>query len=408
MKQKLLYIAIIATLVAGCRPKGDVYFDPNDPINMQYATYADQFDAIWRGMNTHYVFWSEDSTNWDAVYKDFLPRFQELDTAYVANGATPDSATFANLYTEMTATLRDHHLTMQVRDVHTKAPYAFCPGMVEVKQRDYAVGQDYSFESIQTALDGFVSSGLLSSGTWGEMNEQHNFFGVRNVDSKKIAYLWLSNFQLTESLAKEPASESDSLYIQNIRDWMNLCLNDSSLLGIILDTRCNTGGNVGDLDLVVAPFISKPLRYADVRYKEGSGRYEYTDWIPAIIDTVAPEDRRDLEAENIPYVVISNAMSISMGEISAAAIKQLPTGCMIGERTFGAHGQIMPYPALLHDGSFGDRNGLHYVYTSSMQTRFTGEEVLEGIGVEPDKSILQVESGYLGAMEKAIDYIKAY
>ena len=408
MKQKLLYIAIIATLVAGCRPKGDVYFDPNDPMNMQYTTYAEQFDAIWRGMNTHYMFWSEDSTDWDAVYKEMLPRFQELDTAYAANGSTPDSATFAGLYTEMTSTLRDHHLTMQVRDVHTNARYAFFPGLDEVRQRDYVTGQDYSFEGLQTAINGFVSSGLLSSGTWGEMDGQHNFFGVRNVDEKKIAYLWLSNFQMGEALDKEPATAGDSLYIQNIRGWLDLCLNDSNLLGIILDTRCNEGGNMSDLNKVVAPFIGQPLRYADVRYKEGSGRYEYTDWIPAIIDTLPAAERRDIAADNIPYVVLSNAMSISMGEISAAAIKQLPTGCMIGERTFGAHGQIYPYPTLLHDGSFGDEAGLHYVYTSSVQTRFTGEDMLEGIGIEPDKSILQVESGYLGATEKAIDYIKAY
>ena len=408
MKQKLLYIALIATLVIGCRPKGDIYFDPNDPMNMAYTTYTGQFEAFWRGMNTHYVFWSEDSTDWDAVYKDMLPRFQELDTTYATSGTTPDSATFAGLYAEMTATLRDHHMSIQVLDVHTNKPFLFYPGVAEVKQRDYVVGQNYSFEAIQTAINGFVSSGLLSSGTWGEMGEQHNFFGIRNVDDKKIAYLWISNFQISQALSKEPESEGETAYIQNLRSWLDLCIKDENLLGIILDTRCNLGGKVEDLKYVVGSFIGKPLHYADLRYKEGVGRYEYTDWIPAIIDTVAAENRRDLEASNIPYVVLSNAMSISMGEISAAAIKQLPTGCMIGERTFGAHGQIVSNSALLHDGSFGDKDGLHYVYTSSMQTRFRGEEVLEGIGVSPDKSVLQVESGYDGTMEKAIDYIKAY
>lgn len=125
-------------------------------------------------------------------------------------------------------------------------------------------------------------------------------------------------------------------------------------------------------------------------------------------DTNNIRNRRDLEAENIPYVVLTNAYSISMGEMSSAAIKLLPTGCMIGERTFGAHGQLISLSTIFHDGTFGDPNGKHYVYTSSLQLQFLEDGILEGQGITPDKSILQMESGYAGAMEKAIDYIKAY
>ena len=81
---------------------------------------------------------------------------------------------------------------------------------------------------------------------------------------------------------------------------------------------------------------------------------------------------------------------------------------MIGERTFGAHGQLYSLSTIFYDGTFGDPNGKHYVYTSSLQTKFLDGGILEGQGVSPDKSILQMESGYAGAMEKAIDYIKAY
>ena len=160
--------------------------------------------------------------------------------------------------------------------------------------------------------------------------------------------------------------------------------------------------------IVVGAFINEPLQYGNLRYKEGAGRYEYTDWIPAIADTLDIRNRRDLAAQNIPYVVLTNAYSISMAEASSAAIKLLPTGCMIGERTFGAHGQLTSLSTIFHDGTFGDKNGKHYVYTSSLQTQFLDGGILEGYGITPDKSILQMESGYAGAMEKAIDYIKAY
>ena len=175
------------------------------------------------------------------------------------------------------------------------------------------------------------------------------------------------------------------------------------------EVRINEGANVNDLNIVVGSFISEPMHYADVRYKEGLGRYEYTEWIPAMVDTSAIPNRRDLAKANIPYVVLANAFSISMAELSAEAIKMLPTGRMIGERTFGAHGQSVSYSTIFHDGEFGNINGNHYVFTSSMQTRFVGEQrVLEGEGVSPTKTITQAEAGYEGAMEKAIDYIKAY
>jgi hypothetical protein len=411
MKKGLLYIAMIAVMLAGCRQKGDVYYDPNDQLNMSYATYAGQFEAIWHGLNTHYVFWSEDSTEWDLVYKEMLPRFQELDSAYKNYGTIPDSLTFVGMYQDVTSTLIDHHLAMQIRDVHTNKPYIFKPGQDEVNQRDYVQGQTYSAAAMKEAIDGFVKDGLLTSGTWGKRGNYVNFFGIRKVDTKKIAYYWQNNFFMTSTLQAGILDTDDELaqqYTKNIESWLDMCLNDEDLLGIILDNRCNGGGQVADLKIVIGPFISEPLQYGNIRYKEGPNRYEYTNWIPVYADTMDIRNRRDLEDQNIPYVVIANAYSISMAEMSSAAIKLLPTGCMIGERTFGAHGQLNSLSTIFHDGTFGDPNGKHYVYTSSMQTQFLEGGILEGQGVSPDKSILQMESGYAGAMEKAIDYIKAY
>ena len=406
MKHKLLYIIILAGILMGCRQRGDVYFDPNDPINMQYTTYAAQFEAIWRGMNTHYVFWSQDPTDWDAIYQNMLPRFQELDSKYQADGSTPDSLTLVNLYAEATKTLIDHHLKLYVRDIHTGQECAYCPGREEVLQRDYVVDQQYSAAAMKEAIDGFVSSGALNEGKWGQLDKNINFFGIRYVDDKKIAYLWQNSYKMTESLKREGETELEKQYIQNIRSWLDMCLNDENLLGIILDNRCNNGGSTNDLDIAIGSFIGERLHYADLRYKEGSGRYEYTDWIPAYVDV--NDNHRNLEAEKIPYVVLTNAFSISMAEITSQIIKNLPTGCMIGERTYGAHGQSNDYTTVFHDGAIGSTSGNHYIFTSNLQTRFVNESVLEGTGITPTKSILQLESGYSGAMLKAIDYIKAY
>ena len=405
---RCIVILALASSVLGCRPKGDVYYDPNDPLNMIYTTYTGQFEAVWRGMNTHYAFWSEDTTDWNAVYSRMRPQFEELDRAYDESGATPDSATLVGLYAQATSSLIDHHMALYVRDIHTNIVCRYSPGREEVRQRDYTAGQTYTTAAMKEAINGYVSSGLLDGGQFGKFGTAENYFGTREVDGKKIAYLWLNSYNLTKLLSLAPENEEEEQYIQNVNSWLDLCLNDSSLLGIILDNRCNSGGLLADLKIVVGPFIGSPLHYADVRYKEGAGRYDYTDWIPAVIDTVALPDRHDLAKDNIPYMVLTNAASISMAEMSAAAIKMLPTGRMIGERTFGAHGESNEYSTLYHDGAFGSTNGPHYVYVSNVQTRFVGEEVLEGIGITPDKIITQAEAGYQGAMEKAIDYIKAY
>ena len=398
---------MFAAVLAGCRQKGDIYIDPNDPMNMSYTSYEVQFEIFWRGMNNYYVFWSEDTTDWDATYYRMQPKFKALDEAFEASGTPADSLTFTTLYQEATHGLLDHHMAIMLRDVHTDKPYLFEPGKDEVLQREYVAGQKYGTAVMKEAIESFVSNKLIDAVQWGKMEDNENCFGIRTLENgKKIAYLWQSAFDMTASLSKEGNSAEEKQYINNIQAWLEMCLTDPDLAGIILDNRCNNGGSVVDLDYVVGAFISEPLHYADTRYKEGAGRYDYTDWIPCYVDTAAK--RRDLEAEGIPYIVLTNAFTISMAEISAEIIKKLPTGRMIGERTYGAHGVLMPYSTFYHDGTFGDKEGKHYVYTASRQMRFVDDGVLEGKGITPTKAVFQSEEGYAGAITKAIDYIKGY
>ena len=409
MKHKLLYIAAIVLLITGCREKGDVYFDPNDPQTMAYTTYADQFEVIWRSMNMYYMFWSEDKTNWDDVYYTMMPKFKALDAAYEADGTVADSLTLTTYYQEVTHSLIDHHLAMVIKDVHTDSQYVFTPGKDEVLSREYTIGQTYDREHMQEAIASYEASKMLDAGQWGKMDDNINYFGIRTLDDgRKIAYLWQSGYQMVSALATtEPKNDEERMYINNIQAWLDMCLTETHLAGIILDNRCNRGGQAADLNVVVAPFIKERLHYADVRYKEGPGRYDYTDWIPVYVEPL-PGMFRDIEAEDIPYIVLTNAFSVSMGEVSSEVIKHLPTGRMIGERTFGAEGRLYDYNTLYYNGTFGSRDAKHYVYTSSMQSRFVEEGQVEGIGITPTKVVYQAEDGYLGAMNKAIDYIKGY
>lgn len=409
MKRRILYIALIALAVTGCREQGDIYMDPNDRMNMSYSTYAEQFDIIWRGINTHYVFWSEDKTNWDAVYQTMIPKFSALDSLYKADTTVVDSAAYVKLYSEACSTLIDHHMAIVWRDVHTNKEYIFHPGEKEVLSRDYTRGQVYTSDTIISSIKECIAAGLLDGGRWGTWGEEyHNFFGTATLpDGRKIAYLWQNGFTMSRAINGQAGNEEEAQFIKNIRSWLQMCTTDPNLAGIILDNRNNRGGNVSDLKLIISPFITEPIHYADIRYKEGTGRYEYTAWEASTVDTVA-DVKRNLEAEHIPYVVLTNAYSISMGEISAKVITMMPTGHMIGERTFGAHGMLIDNPSLFYNGTFGNQSGKHYIYTANLQVNFTDGGILEGTGITPNQEARQADHGYDGVLQKALDYIKSY
>ena len=56
--------------------KKDIVDNPN---NTEYSTDVEQFEAVWNGLNTSYVMWTIDSTDWDAVYEKYHPIFKDME-----------------------------------------------------------------------------------------------------------------------------------------------------------------------------------------------------------------------------------------------------------------------------------------------------------------------------------------
>ena len=147
------------------------------------------------------------------------------------------------------------------------------------------------------------------------------------------------------------------------------------------------------------------------RYKEGPGRLEHSVWTPYYIDPLS-QYHRDITAENIPYVVICDIFSISMGEIEPATIKAvLPTSHVIGERTFGATGPLQPTTSidLNYGGPFGNISTMHhYIYTSTFEAQIGGK-VLEGVGHMPDQMVLRKDhnGSFKAQIDAALEYIQS-
>ena len=89
-------------LLAACKK------DPENPVsNQPPSTFSQAFDEFWNDMNVNYVYWDIDTTNWDAIYRQYKPLFSALQL-----GDTADPARSVGYFHAMTDGLIDHHLRL--------------------------------------------------------------------------------------------------------------------------------------------------------------------------------------------------------------------------------------------------------------------------------------------------------
>ena len=105
-------------------------------------------------------------------------------------------------------------------------------------------------------------------------------------------------------------------------------------------------------------------------------------------------------------------LSISCGEVTAKTVKCLPNGIVVGERTFGATCVLNSDFDEYYSGTFGNRNGNHYVYTPTYLTKDINGNILEGYGITPDVDAVFSEDNYFSGIDNqlmtAIEIIKAH
>lgn len=384
----ILVVIALAALCGSCRKDADDIPNPDLGVLTGYLTYEGQFLAVWHGINSSYVHWSADTVDWDARYRRLLPKFQHLDSMLLDDNVADEDRcvpyeAFSALYTELLQGLIDHHMTVYIKNL-APAPgddqqvFAYMPGLEEVKSRDYYHGR-VGIEAGMKALRQMEQAGQMSELQYESSND--GFAIVSGLIEGRYAYLRMSGYELSAFVDEQDPATQNGRLAAVYRHWMELCSRPSTQ-GIILDNRGNTGGYATDLQYVVAPFIAEDIVPAYCRTKNGLHRLDYTPWAPMTIHKAA-ETRTD-----IPYLVLADVWSVSMGEITTAAIKSLPNGYFIGERTFGGHGPLSGNFSRTFAGTFGSMDDYHYVYTTTYQTKFVDGGILEGYGIVPDTEVL--------------------
>lgn len=423
MRRNIIILAVITLIFSGCRKEADYHPYIGENGALAYDSYSTQFEYLWKCLSTGYVFWDVDKTDWDAVYNEYMPKFAALDAKHKA-GQVVRTSELQELYVGAMGGMKDHHMNIVVKNLFPPADeqkpiVIVSPGDLEIEKRDYYVeDREHSlmrFSEMLLSMNQVYeieSPEMVSYQDASGQKYTYYFCLIKLPDGRMIPYLWQSSVNMTNTLSALGTTGPAGTAAAIIDHWFTAIktMPREQLAGIILDNRCNTGGLNVDFKYVVGSFINTPIEVYKTRYKEGPNRLEHSVWTPMVINPLNTY-HRDLTAENIPYVVLVDMYSTSMGEMEPIAIKKaLPTSYIIGERTFGALGSLMAsYIDITYGGPFGNLNSMyHYVYTSTFESLMNGE-VLEGIGFTPDKVVNRKDHNgdFKPQLDAAIEYIKS-
>lgn len=393
--RNLLMALVAALALAGCRDDMPTMQNPRTDMNI--SNWAEAFESFWSGMNYNYVFWSVDPTDWDAVYKEYKPKFDALADAGFDDPEVNDEA--FEMIKEMTANLVDNHYAVQFYMPNTT--YTFVPLDERLSSRENYHSADLFEAYWQGAIQRLIQEGRLQNGLLGSSeNGDIPVTALVGVLDKHIIYFRLSQFGLLGHL------QNDTSVIEEIRKrYVELLNTYPDVRGVIIDLRGNRGGYVNDLPWVLGYFVNERHVFMYQRGKSGIGRLDYGPWIPQYLQPMALDRKLD-----VPIVVLADMQSMSMAELATIAVLSLPNGCFIGERTIGGQGTLASYNEAFEETYSGYiMNDVYMIYTSQIMSCDVNGAIYEGVGIPPTIEAPFDEASFARGidtqLERAMEYI---
>ncbi|WP_159456004.1 S41 family peptidase [Chitinophaga eiseniae] len=368
MKSPVSYILpllMILLMTAACRKDLPQLNEPQDYVS---ANFNEVFDAFWTGMNNNYVFWDIDTVDWDQVHRTYKPLFAQLNIN--------DSNDVRKAYTyfkQMTAGLVDSHYDISFADTWLADSNSVNPAF----QRKRASPDYHPRISIFHFYD-TIPTHYLNAGRRGFTNtpDGRQYVAVSGTINQNILYLYFSGFNLKTLFNTDTMNgvkRVEQYFFDNLAQR-------NDLKGIIIDVRGNGGGSLDDLNFLLGKMVTQPVHFGYTRSKLGNGRLDFSPWAPAY---VTPQT--GAKAITVPIVMLADAWSISMAEMTTMAVKALPNGHFVGERTWGANGPLTGNK--FYNGGQFSTGWLNLVYTSSLVFKYIDGNVYEGVGFPPDRAV---------------------
>lgn len=275
MLRKFISAIIFAAAFASCHHVEE--WDQN---------YEGNFDALWTVVDQHYCFFKEKGVDWDEVYSRYRPK--------VSNDM--QGLQFFNLCAQMLDELRDGHVnlsssfkTSYYRKWWSDYPQNYDARLVE----QYYLKFDYS-------TVGGIDYAVLRD---------------------NVGYIRYSSFSYAIG---EGA-------LDGILSQFALCK------GIIIDIRDNGGGDMTNVETLVARFIDSRILAGYICHKTGPGHDDFSEPFAYYFDPAEPHRVRWLK----PVVVLTNRSTFSAANNFVSVMQYLPNVKIVGARTGGGSG--MPY-----------------------------------------------------------------
>lgn len=419
---KVILIASLALSVISCRKDSPIVMNPED---VSYFTGTESYPSeifknFWNAMNTSYVFWDIDPTDWDAIYTQYAPKFEELDLIFAQEDsddlveidnyeddgettimARPSYIQSFEYIKQMTANIIDGHYDVELKGVGYEIP-----SLEQMKSRDYY--HDESTRSEESALIWNAFCNKPSEITNIKIAKYDNYLTIYSGEIDGIAHLRINYFLLYEAIEGNANINSDSSNAtveEILENFVNITKSED-FKGAIIDLRNNAGGYDTDLRILFGNYVNQNdyIPIAQTRQKNGPGRLDYSPYMTTGLIGSSSEP-----TVTFPVVTLINLYSISMAEMFCLFAKEFnPNSVIIGERSYGANGPIVSN-SILSAGVV--ENDYMLIYTAGQMTVDNNGVCYEGVGITPDIEILyndaidDLKVGTDVVMNRAIEYL---
>lgn len=398
---------LLLVLVTSCREESDALqnYAFNDGLAFEKAqkSFAGKFKVLWKALDQNYGIWDYERSqglDWDAVYDEFLPKYEALDKR---DDVTDDE--LQKLLEATLAPLHDGHFAAQMENHQTGNFVVTVPSNTRTKERD-------DFEAMKNTthnLSAYLPAAFGGTGNqildYKEADTHIADMGEYGITVKyalfkdNIAYFYFSGFYLTLYLNDEKyqkifgkanaVTQQLALAVRQAwQAWFDKVQElhaSGQLKGVVIDLRNNGGGMLDDNQYVLGSMLpSGGFEVAFSRFKRGVGRYDYSPLSPFKVPTLETAHETITE----PIVVLTNCGSVSMAEITSLGCQSLPNGTLIGKRTHGGLCSLITNPGVYYQnysGIIGEMNKTPiYLYIPHMTTISKEGKLFEGVGLTPD------------------------
>lgn len=244
------------------------------------------FDALWQILDEHYCFFDAKQVDWNKIGSEYR---KQIDPEW-------DAETFFAHCANMLAELHDGHTNLiswfdvsYYRKWWSDYPQNFDLRLIE----EHYLGFDYHSGS------GFI---------------------YKYLDDRKVGYVRYSSFSSNVS--------------HSFIDMMMLSMKDAD--GMILDLRDNSGGDMTNVEKIVAHFLRETTLAGYIVHKTGPRHNDFSEPFPYYYEPVEDHVRWYK-----PVIILTNRSTFSAANNFVAIMKTLPYVAIVGDTTGGGSG--MPF-----------------------------------------------------------------